>query len=191
MDAILTACPRITDLFSHYAFADSLDALKSLHFLRRLVADVSVLFGPDIDFTLPFFHNITHLEVLDEPAAEDTAQYANLALMPALTHLALDYIDLCSALQPLFTTTLSHLRCIVFLSADSWPSEEDLVPVSVDDRFVHVVQQDFATDWMRGAKTGEDYWSLADAFVAARRAGKIRRTRFTIHDTDDIFFERD
>jgi hypothetical protein len=36
--------------------------------------------------------------------------------------------------------------------------------------------KDFRVDWLRGVHSGEDYWALADAFIAAKRAGRVERT---------------
>jgi hypothetical protein len=36
-------------------------------------------------------------------------------------------------------------------------------------------EEDFRADWLRGANTGNDYWVLAEAFIAAKREGKVGR----------------
>ncbi|KAJ7339007.1 hypothetical protein DFH08DRAFT_964061 [Mycena albidolilacea] len=65
----------------------------------------------------------------------------------------------------------TRLHCIVFLG--SQPAVADTSPLSMDSRFVCVQQTlDYRLDWLQGAVSGEDYWALADAFIAARRAGK-------------------
>jgi hypothetical protein len=30
-------------------------------------------------------------------------------------------------------------------------------------------------DWLRGVDTNDDYWALADSFIAARRMSKVDR----------------
>ncbi|KAJ7164436.1 hypothetical protein C8R46DRAFT_1099522 [Mycena filopes] len=193
---LLTACPQITDLYSHQPLGESLAAVQNLRALRRLTLDMSLLFDPGpIDFALPCLRGVTHLELIDEPfgpfgdalAQEECLdQYRNLALMPALTHLALNQADFCLSLRPLFKAALAALQSIVFLSSimDVPAYQGDVHACSADDRFVYVGQTNFAADWFEGAKTGKDYWALADAFISARRAGKIDPSRFVVIDTD-------
>jgi hypothetical protein len=71
---------------------------------------------------------------------------------------------------------LQRLVCIIFLcSSDDerknhWPASDDL-------RFVTIAQENFWVDWQRGLLTGKDYWTLAEAFIAAKRAEQIRSKR--------------
>jgi hypothetical protein len=71
---------------------------------------------------------------------------------------------------------LQRLVCIIFLcSSDDerknhWPASDDL-------RFVTIAQENFWVDWQRGILTGKDYWTLAEAFIAAKRAEQIRSKR--------------
>jgi hypothetical protein len=52
------------------------------------------------------------------------------------------------------------------------------VLLAEDSRCVHIVQlSDYRVDWLFGACTGEDYWMVADAFITARRAGRVPRER--------------
>ncbi|KAK7026386.1 hypothetical protein R3P38DRAFT_2949538 [Favolaschia claudopus] len=53
-------------------------------------------------------------------------------------------------------------------------------PRSADDRFVVLRQIRWFEDWLRGAIIGEDYWALADRFIAAKRAGKVDRSCYHI-----------
>jgi hypothetical protein len=50
----------------------------------------------------------------------------------------------------------------------------DVHPWTDDDRFVLIHQEKSCSlDWLAGARAGDDYWAFADAFITARRAGKV------------------
>jgi hypothetical protein len=67
--------------------------------------------------------------------------------------------------------TNMRLRCIVFFTLSETHLDSD------DTRVLGIHQTNFRVDWLRGAATGEDYWALADAFIAAKHAGKVDRRR--------------
>ena len=53
-------------------------------------------------------------------------------------------------------------------------------PLVDDPRFVCLDQPiPFHEGWLRGADTGKNYWEVEDAFLAARRQGKVDRRYFT------------
>ncbi|KAJ7820485.1 hypothetical protein B0H13DRAFT_2682283 [Mycena leptocephala] len=117
-----------------------------------------------IDDTPSLFRNITHLELL-----------GLLALIPALTHVAFNL----APLPETFYTTLradTRLQCIVFLSLDT-DEIENTYPLAGDARFLCIYQgTPYCVDWLRGAYTNDDYWAVADSFIAARRMGKVNPT---------------
>ncbi|KAJ6571128.1 translation elongation factor [Mycena capillaripes] len=86
----------------------------------------------------------------------------HLPLMPSLTHVALHHLPYDST--ELFYAALRGdilLEGIVFLSRST--EERQRARVFADDsRF-----------------NGDDFWALADSFIAARRAGKIDRARYS------------
>jgi hypothetical protein len=64
-----------------------------------------------------------------------------------------------------------QLLCIVFFTfAETYPDSDDA-------RVVCIRQTNFRADWIRGAATGEEYWALANAFIAAKHAEKVDRRR--------------
>ncbi|KAJ7342447.1 hypothetical protein DFH08DRAFT_963199 [Mycena albidolilacea] len=106
----------------------------------------------------------------------------NLALIPHLTHVAFNL-----NLQPwaLYAGLFADLRlqCIVF-----WCRNYTSLTIAV--RFVCIHQAlDYDFDWLGDAVTGDDHWALADAFLAARRAGTVWRFQYTICDTDSHWRE--
>ncbi|KAJ6462452.1 hypothetical protein C8R45DRAFT_526020 [Mycena sanguinolenta] len=162
--------------------------------LQRLAAPIGFLgyrvgepqsFVPNL--TLPMFASLTHLDVFGHPF--DTGTGSNLALLPALTHLAsleLSYdvavaiLGICYKLQviinmdPEETTEWPHLSATV----NAW-----------EPRFVgmSLTTEKYASDWEAGLRGGFDFWARADAFVAMRRQGKIEpKSRYWIEDGDGI-----
>ncbi|KAJ7718446.1 hypothetical protein B0H16DRAFT_1475584 [Mycena metata] len=184
---IIAACTGLVRLRAHYARPHRpnfrpLSVLGNFHALRYLTTEITTLFGDatTIDFTHPVFRNLTHLELIDALSSFDTAHQicTGLTDIPNLTHIAFMTEMLGKALQPLLHL-FTHLRAIVALGT----RDEDLfTELTTEDRFVWIGQHDFANDWLSGADTGEDHWTLADEFIAARRAGKVDRSRFYIYD---------
>ncbi|KAJ6550165.1 hypothetical protein B0H19DRAFT_186779 [Mycena capillaripes] len=194
IEYFLTACTGVTNLCTRRPLEPHLRALGDMTRLHRLAVDVTNLFSSHAtDFTHPLFRNLTHLELLDFPARPDAsdALCAGLSLIPNLTHVAFSGALLCytlepSSMQPLLNTTCTQLQCIVCLSPyaylDNADEMEGVRPLSTDDRFVYIGRTDMG--WPRGVQTGEDYWELAEAFIAAKRAGKVDRSRYHVTDTD-------
>ncbi|KAJ7805564.1 hypothetical protein B0H14DRAFT_2879544 [Mycena olivaceomarginata] len=121
------------------------------------------------DFTVPLFCNITHLEIWDNYAALQAEICTGLACMPRLTHLVLN--TMASVVPALHLHLLGNmcLCAIVFLVRH----RPNPTPLGVDDtRFVCIVWDSYFTDWFHSATSGLDFWALADALIAARRAGK-------------------
>ncbi|KAJ6505073.1 hypothetical protein C8R45DRAFT_1090836 [Mycena sanguinolenta] len=136
-----------------------LAALKSW-FLRTtnvqyLVIDVRALCGITVPF--PLFLTITHLELFDfTGAAEESVNrvWANVSLIPRLTHLALNpHLQYGLSHATLWSYAIAMHCVFVATAVLGWQSP----------------------DWMNGAVFCEDYWALADTFLAARRTGTVDR----------------
>ncbi|KAJ7784758.1 hypothetical protein B0H16DRAFT_1682050 [Mycena metata] len=99
---------------------------------------------------------------------------------PALRHLCIEIEALFGGLSfvdfahPAFHN-ITHLELL------------DVPRASADERAHQICTglTDWKRDWLSGADTGEDFWALADKFLAARRAGKVDRSRFNIYDDED------
>ncbi|KAF7367202.1 hypothetical protein MSAN_00980500 [Mycena sanguinolenta] len=174
----LLACPGITNLYAQFGCTPTiLPSISSFTDITHLTIDVRALSGTTVP--LPLFLAVTHLELLDFTDEGDTVDRVcpNLSSMPCLTHMALNmYLDTLLSHAALCANT--QLRCIVFLSTMA-PSDGS--PLLDDSRFVCIQEEvRYYTDWLNGAVFGEDYWSLADAFLAARHAGTISRSRYLI-----------
>ncbi|KAF7368085.1 hypothetical protein MSAN_00874600 [Mycena sanguinolenta] len=127
----------------------------------------------------PLFLTVTHLELLDWTSMTDSVDRIcpNLSLIPCLTHIALNG-DLHTNLSHAALCAITQLQCIVFLVAEAPFGGSPLLD---DSRFVCIEEGlSYYNDWLNGALFGEDFWSFADAFLTARRAGTISRSRYRI-----------
>ncbi|KAJ7019942.1 hypothetical protein C8F04DRAFT_1403985 [Mycena alexandri] len=120
VDAVLAAaaCASLTDLlvFLYVPLRGNLPTLASMPSLRRLVIQPRTLLAFDPDH--PVFRTLTHLELLEISAsAEAEDACTKLRLMPKLTRLILNSIEIYHALSP-SREAFDHLRCIVLLSSE-------------------------------------------------------------------------
>ncbi|KAJ6550155.1 hypothetical protein B0H19DRAFT_1265015 [Mycena capillaripes] len=182
-ETILSACNHVTNLFASRVLGLDTPALWALRDLRRLTVDLGMFLERyTLECVSATFRNITHLELLnfwdDDWRVEDL--WARLALIPHLTHISFNCApDLAGFYSALHTD--KRLHYIVFLS---------LVPethqLGSDDRFVFVSQETlYWQDWLLGAHRGKDYWTVAESFIAARRAGKVEPSVYRISDKDN------
>ncbi|KAJ7776345.1 hypothetical protein B0H16DRAFT_1684224 [Mycena metata] len=180
---IVSACNLLKTLA--YAPAKSpADLLRDKQYLQRLTINVTAFLAcsPPESTGDPLLPSLTHLELLDTYWGHDEPPdlSAHLALVPNLTHLALNGIQYSVSLNDMLRAD-SRLRCIVFF-ADAAPARH---PLSDDHRVVYVEQHtNYQLDWIRGIDGGKDYWALADAFIAARLTGQVDRSVLSIADTD-------
>ncbi|KAJ6465761.1 hypothetical protein C8R45DRAFT_805596, partial [Mycena sanguinolenta] len=90
LNLILAACTHIVNL-AYFGIPSPSDrkSLDRLQCLRRLTIMAEPLFSPHgLDFTAALFHNITHLELLDDCHGLPDGIGPRLALAPALTHIS-------------------------------------------------------------------------------------------------------
>jgi hypothetical protein len=176
-EAIFTACSHVTNLFDNGTYASNVRALLTLQYIRRFAVVIWVFAKRyTIDNTPSVFRNITHLELLGtwwgHTDLNDVC--VRLGLIPNLTHIAFNF----APPHELLYTTLradTRLLCIVFLSLDTNEVNNTNL-LAGDHRFICIDQRmPYRLDWLRGADTNDDYWALADSFIAARRMGKIDR----------------
>ncbi|KAJ7037635.1 hypothetical protein C8F04DRAFT_403602 [Mycena alexandri] len=171
---ILAACPLLIGLFG-FAGGDvpCLAALGALKALSRLAANLEQVFPfGKIDFTHGLFRTLTHLELLD---AVDLHIIRNITLIPHLTHIAFHRPPHTQHAYNILVANIG-LQCILFFHV------ADLkVHLRLEDiRCVCVVMIDYTRDWLLGADGGEDYWTVANSFIAAKRAGRIDHHHFPL-----------
>ncbi|KAF7359923.1 hypothetical protein MVEN_00718200 [Mycena venus] len=185
---ILAACDRATDLFVCFTSKGDVRRLSSFRCLQRLAISVTNLLDlVEMDETV--VRNLTHLELmrtfhyfnLDGDAnPSDLAKC--LSSIPQLTHIAFNSLPT----TPVYSTLCVNprIQCIVCVALEpSGLARAGLLPN--DNRFLCIDRTDFREDWLRGAEGGQDYWRLAETFIAAKRAGKVDRAVYSISDDDD------
>ncbi|KAJ7607237.1 hypothetical protein FB45DRAFT_929345 [Roridomyces roridus] len=174
-----------------------LERLKPLH-LKRLAILLEPVFHSDdltvtaVEFTLPMFASITHLDLFD--GISDSAYFEHwteLAALPALTHLALS--TLCDVLRGAKHVLGNSKTIKILVSMDPSDPEDDapVIPERVvnDDRFVFMALStaQYQEDWHVGARGGVDFWARAERFVEKKRRKEIEpRSRHWILPEDGI-----
>ncbi|KAJ6534440.1 hypothetical protein DFH09DRAFT_1180388, partial [Mycena vulgaris] len=158
---ILSACPVVENLWiaSGMQLEDLIRTIEDLP-LKHLYCHMDSIFGSHskIDFKHRIFTHITHLQISDWsfPGGIDLGMWGGLALVPHLTHLCFDdetFLPLCLTL--LHTST--YLRVLVILNT----------------ALVKSLDQPMMVDWHTGARTGLDFWLLAEDFITRRKSGEI------------------
>ncbi|KAJ7126171.1 hypothetical protein C8R44DRAFT_121267 [Mycena epipterygia] len=134
----------------------------------------------------PCFSQLTHLELL-EPFQPDAFEiWAQLSLIPQLTHLSFNsptFISLC----PRLLETCTSLAVLVWLDRSDdmgFGPCFDVGGLSKDVRFVAMSCFYFTEDWQLGAHAGKNYWSRAETFIAKRRTGEIEALRYRLWEYD-------
>ncbi|KAF7367992.1 hypothetical protein MSAN_00864900 [Mycena sanguinolenta] len=182
----LLACSGVTNLCALFACTpDLLPSISGFTNIKYLTIDVRALDGTKLP--LPTFLTVTHLELLDLTTlvvrVDVDRVFSNISLMPRLTHIAINP-NLDKFLPHEAFCANAELRCILFFNA---AASLDDSPLLNDSRFVHMDDgETYCNDWLHGTVFGRDYWSVADDFLAARRAGTIDRSRYRIVNGKDF-----
>ncbi|KAK6987682.1 hypothetical protein R3P38DRAFT_2574709 [Favolaschia claudopus] len=150
--------------------------LHELRFLQRLTISRSSLFLPEaVDFNAPFLSGVTHFELLDDyfdvdNEPQDRKFIAGINQMPKLTHLAFNVKGGIPEVHDLFYMN-KRFECFVFFEPIG-----GRIRIHMEDiRFVYIYPISHREDWLRGASEGRDYWTLAEEFIAGKRAKVIDR----------------
>ncbi|KAJ6592596.1 hypothetical protein B0H19DRAFT_1245453 [Mycena capillaripes] len=182
---ILLRCRSVENLWLNQSDTrpDLISVVEDLP-LKRLHCSLDILFGsPEkIDFTHRLFTGITHLQLFDSQMNPEL--YLDLASLPHLSHLSICDSDLIS-IAPKLLQTCHSLRILIFVGLVSCEhtlgnhahTSERLLK---DPRFVAMDCENEVGDWQRGSRTGIDYWSRAEDFVAKRRLGKVDAVQYRI-----------
>ncbi|KAF7345247.1 hypothetical protein MSAN_01901300 [Mycena sanguinolenta] len=194
LNSVLAACPGVTHLFIHHQ-CPSPKILANLRFLCRLAIPIELMCDQNaLQCTAPLFQNITHLRLRGHEQNIDIRRiWASLSDMPKLTHVGFDTPAIIS-LTPASMQENKRLQCIVHISwGDETVYDEDdadlFRPLADDLRFVCIeLWTDYHLLWLRGAELaeGDDYWALAEAFIAAKLAGRVDRSCYSISEGDDF-----
>ncbi|KAF7303463.1 hypothetical protein MIND_00575100 [Mycena indigotica] len=196
MRELLSACPRLEDI-NFYPPDDQpgvfLPALRGMEELRQLSTELAALFDrtrgiSSIDLTGPGFAALTHLMLFDDlpfvTEFEATHLSTQLALLPALTHLALVGTIQKHLVIAILTTCDATLRVLVNRRPDlrrhtvQTMYERELSGVT-DVRLVIMPFGVWVGEWedaARGVK--DDFWVEAEQFVAQKRQKQIDADTF-------------
>jgi len=187
---LFSACPLVINLcLDGDTHPQLLPVLGRLKCLQRLTLDLGPLFGRNApNFTHQLFRNLTHLELLGTCSPRHLPPNLGIGLtpIPHLTHVAFNtFVDI--PIIHAMVRANASLQCIVFLTtgADDMYVVFHAVPDSEDVRLVCIGHPNRRVDWVRGAVAGNDYWARADAFIAAKRSGRVTRSLYYISHEDD------
>jgi hypothetical protein len=184
-------CPGIRNLslIGNLTGAHLLLPLENMR-LQRLGICLEELFAvdandvyesPQVDFEHPLFETVTHLDIFDDvqnDEEEDKEWLEQLPVLPALTHLAFNGPPSFSTIRHILSE--SPRLCVLLvtypkLQAQGAREFADSIDVEDPRLVVAVNEVNYYDDWEAGARGREDIWFRADAFVAAKSRGLIRR----------------
>ncbi|KAF7341891.1 hypothetical protein MSAN_02044700 [Mycena sanguinolenta] len=195
MEIILAACSHAFDYCYCPRRERCTEALAQLHHLRRFTIPLhGFLHCCSIDSTHPVLANITHLDLRTDSTDSEIpifATYSWLSLVRSLTHLAINFARKAATFQTAPLCAHPRLECIIFLIDGILPPAlwrlGDSNPIIHDDRFVLMVRNIHSyLNWLHHTDMGKDFWALADAFIAARREGKVDQSRYILSDTKTL-----
>ncbi|KAJ6481425.1 hypothetical protein C8R47DRAFT_1073794 [Mycena vitilis] len=141
----------------------------------------------------PIFTQTTHLHLFDPLHTEQ--DWSAIVLLPSLTHLCLtSFVHRDQILRVLAQCRrLQVLTNVHINTAPEWPIADICGRLAIDDpRFVLITLDmsinAYGRDWERGRHGKQDFWAVADAFVAKKRLGQIKpASRCWICDLDEIY----
>ncbi|KAJ7112817.1 hypothetical protein C8R43DRAFT_935540 [Mycena crocata] len=181
--AVLTLCSGIINLavIPHISQPELLPILEGMR-IERFAGPLAPLFGSYavINIRHPFLASVTHLDLFDTILEADTQIYAELALMPVLTHLALNH-QIPTNVMRCILSDCTQLKVLVNLRTSGDVPEMDVID---DPRFVlMLIHRYYWADWEIGAEGGEDFWAAVDIFLDKKRRGEIPASVYlTVHD---------
>ncbi|KAJ7189328.1 hypothetical protein GGX14DRAFT_485231 [Mycena pura] len=192
VDDVLSACPGVENLYTWGILGErrgaacsapsALDVppLRRVHCHPRDVIDGS---SSDL-FTRSAFVYVTHLDILsDHSPSRDALLGKRLAALPHLTHLALNpYGRSRFAFCMQMLAACMRLRVLVVLCAHPWREEACRAGLADDVRCVMMQLFHDVADWQRGALTGTNYWSRAEALIEKRVSGEVDQSTFFLED---------
>lgn len=177
-ERILLACQGVVNLAYWITFSPpSFQIITTLR-PNRLSINTRGLFGEDTTahFDLPFFANVTHLELVDWPWMP---LLPNLEVLPCLTHLALDLDSFDEQIIKQLRHLLDACRLLVVLLC-LVPDDNSMVTASCslaeidDSRLVILSDTDALEDWDAFLINSETcQWAFAEVIVNLKKRGAI------------------
>ncbi|KAJ7687691.1 hypothetical protein B0H17DRAFT_1069509 [Mycena rosella] len=169
---LLASCSGVRNLLLMAARPFMLPHVMNMK-LQRLHVDIQNLFDSlEINFTQPFFANITHLDFWGYQGLETLSSPSGLSSLPELTHLKLYVL-----IRSVVCSFLSNCKKLRILIAEAFITSLKAVSLAaaIDDlRFLLMASGATTDDWIAGTRGERDPWARADIFVAKRRRGEIQ-----------------
>ncbi|KAJ7894966.1 hypothetical protein B0H14DRAFT_2334180 [Mycena olivaceomarginata] len=180
---ILRGCTGIRSLVFFHVHPHMLSHLQALRPLR-LSAPLGSVFGGGevneftVDFTLPMFSFITHLDVFDILELDPWSSWSTIGLLPRLTHLA--FLELSNTWADKILVTCPRLLVLVSMYCEEPMHLAAADRECSDPRFLWMVlaTDAYTLDWQTGIQGGMDFWARADVFVAKKSRGEIEPSLF-------------
>ncbi|KAJ7620288.1 hypothetical protein FB45DRAFT_149400 [Roridomyces roridus] len=162
--------------------------IKPLKNITRLSISLESTLGP-IDLKFPVYTNITHLDLFDSYDEALNTVLRGVALLPALTHLAINMDCRLGAEQTTQVLTDCKKLCILVVMDPDGERPFETEPPVEDERCVlmGLPNEQYKVDWQIGVRGGVDFWARAEKFVEKKRRGEIEpKSRRWIIPEDDI-----
>ncbi|KAJ7877800.1 hypothetical protein B0H13DRAFT_1631546 [Mycena leptocephala] len=167
LEKLIRACSGVVNLVvagSWEIFRPMLSDMRPHHLRMVVHAEMHL-----VDFSLPFFQNVSHLQLSDGIWGKAIPVFPQLQPLRQLTHLAIAHPDFSTSIledYPQLEVLVVYLRfdleAIEF--AERW--------VLGDPRVV-ILADHFMEDWFCGIRGHKDMWTRAEEFLLRRRNGEV------------------
>jgi hypothetical protein len=180
---VLCACEGVESLIFFGSLDEPVPILPMLACMRpQRLYMVSEMSHPQLDLTMPFFRNISHLLLADIDTGPGSLVHGwpllrNLSRLPALTHLALDQHIPPRALEAALSDC-SNLQTLILYGTPE--NNTATAPVLLhDQRVVFIFSEYLMAQAQLITPDGRDIWARADLFISQKRSGDIEGLLFT------------
>ncbi|KAK7058007.1 hypothetical protein R3P38DRAFT_2844018 [Favolaschia claudopus] len=190
---LLSRCNNIVSLFWDGDLPTEILPILDTMKIQKMNIWVSddVTEWPKLTLHRPMLHSVTHLELYSSASETESIAWeegwANLASLPALTHLCLTD-DLSDILLDSILEHCSNLDVVITAFWDPvFVNNAEVfakkLTTSINDRRVVVIRvSDFRGDWESGAWGGDDFWTRSERFVAKKLKGEIESTQYFLDE---------
>ncbi|KAJ6491745.1 hypothetical protein C8R47DRAFT_1121629 [Mycena vitilis] len=137
--------------------------------------------SPQLDFTLPFFRQVSHMLIADlnTPESSTGGWRHTVSRLPALTHIALNLLTSPHILSGILSDC-ANLQAVVMYANEEMATEAKHFSV-IDQRVVVLVSEDLLSNWNM---TCSDIWASADSFMSRKRRGEIEESCYHLEPVE-------
>ncbi|KAJ6593363.1 hypothetical protein B0H19DRAFT_1055951 [Mycena capillaripes] len=187
LEKILHACTGVANILFE-GNSDDPTIFSMLADMRPKDLSMAVdMLSPQLDFTLPFFQNVSHLMIADMDAPETSTygwpQLHKLCRLPALTHIALYHLTSHHILKVVLADCPS-LQALMLYGSPTEP--EAAMPGHSqchDNRLLIFLAEDILEQFSLITKDG-DIWARADLFISLKRQGHIEESCYRMEPVE-------